>query len=164
LSDDGHRHYQMRWLRVGVRAMYIAFGAIGVVIVLGNAYDARHCAACDHSFPVGTAVFVGLCVPALIAWVEAVAIKTGLEECDDGYIVRRNFGSSRLRLRDVARFAHTTGSIPIVYAVRRDGKRVAVPGLIEGRQTVWDGGRTGHIVDVLNERLERRLAQAGETA
>jgi len=157
-SDDGYRHYQIRWLRIIARAIYIGFGLISVVIVLGNAYDARRCAGCGS--PVVAAVFLGPFWLVFVVATEMVTIKTGLEECEDGYIVRRNYGSSRLRLQDVARFEHTYAYWPIVVAVRRDGARIPVPGLVEGYRTVWDGGQTYHIVDTLNERQQARLARA----
>jgi len=157
LSDDHFRHYRVRWLRVSLRAGNLAFALIIVGIVLGTAHEAKHCTTrCGSTLT--TTVVLGAIWLAIVVWTECVTIKTGLEERQDGYVIRRNFGHSHLRFTDVVRFAHTTGRISTVYALREDGKRVLVPGLVEGRRVVWDSGQTCHIVDVLNARLgEQRL-------
>lgn len=152
MLDTDYRHYHARHLRRTLRVIYAYVILGGGVILL---IDVR-----DRGVPpTALAVVYGAFLLAGIAWGERVSIKTGLEECPEGFIDRHNFGSRRLRLEEVARFesAKTLG-VGRVYAVRRsDGKRVPVPGLTQGRLMVWDGGETHDIVSILNDRLQARL-------
>lgn len=104
----------------------------------------------------GVYVVVALVV---VGWCERVVVRTGLQECPEGFVNRSNFGSQLLRLPDVERLeGRETGTIDRVYAIRRDGSAAPIQGLAGGRPIVWDGGQSRDIVDVLNDRLDARRA------
>jgi hypothetical protein len=157
---DGYRFYQRRHARRILRAtMYPAIVIFGAIFVVGSAHD-------SGSFPVTLAGIYVVAALVVVGWCERVVVRTGLQECPEGFVNRSNFGSQLLRLQDVARFeSRKTVTIDRVYAVRRDGSAAPIQGLAEGQPIVWDGGESREIVGVLNERLEaRRVAGAARGA
>ena len=148
---DGYRTYQRRHARRILRTtLYPAIVVLGVIFVLGNAHD-------TGSFPVTVTAIYVVAALILVGWCERVVVRTGLDECPEGFVNRSNFGGKVLRLQDVERFeSRKTGTINRVYAVRRDGSSAPIQGLTQGQPIVWDGGESRDIVSVLNERLDAR--------
>jgi hypothetical protein len=158
-TSDVYRYYRPPRLRLALRIAYVVYGCFAVVAVLGTARDNAHgCANC-WSETQAAALFGALLVVAVV-WGELVVIKTGLEECQAGFIDHHNFGSRVLRLQDIERFDHRkSGRLERVFAVREhDGKGIPIQGLFQGRRVAWQDGDTDDIVAVLNERLLARRA------
>jgi hypothetical protein len=132
--------------------MYPAIAVFGVVFVAGNAHD-------TGSFPVTLTGIYVVAALAVVAWCERVVVRTGLDECPEGFVNRSNFGARMLPLQDVEHFqSRRLRRVDRVYAVRRDGSATPIQGLTQGQPIVWDAGESRDIVGVLNERLDARRA------
>lgn len=158
VSDD-YRFYQRRHAPRILRAtMYPAVVIFGAVFVLGQSHD-------TGSFPVAVAVIYVLVVVVVVAWCERVVVDTGLQECEEGFVNRSNFGAKTLRLDDIERFeSRKLGAVRRVVAVHRDGSAAVIQGLAQGWPIVWQGGVSRAIVEILNDRLLVLRAKASAHA
>jgi hypothetical protein len=149
-SDDGWHHYRLPGTRIGLRVAYVIL-AIALAVIFAD-YEGDH-----GSLPVLLVVISALVWVFFVVVVERVSVKTGLEECDAGFVDRQNFGSRLLPLEQVDRFDHRKElTLNRVYAVMRDGTYAPLVGLQQGQRVVWRRGETRDIVGVLNERLHDR--------
>jgi nitrogen fixation-related uncharacterized protein len=103
---------------------------------------------------------VGVCVLAIVAWANIVAVTAGVYEEEDGIVARSLFGVARYEWAQLAGFDHARrGTHDYVYARLTDGSRHRLTNVLQGQRVIWDGGQTDDIVSILSGRLAEKHAE-----